>query len=533
MTKKQFNTLPLNKPMLHNLNELGFEAMTPVQAETLPHILKGTDVIAQAKTGSGKTAAFGIGLLSHLDVKKFRVQSLVLCPTRELADQVAQEIRRIARATHNVKVLTLCGGAAFGPQYGSLIHGAHIIVGTPGRVLKHLDKHNLSLEHLNTLVLDEADRMLDMGFIEEISNVIDHAPKKRQTMLFSATFPKKIVSLSDSIQNNAVLIKTVEGETVNNITEHFYLTQKENKIDLLINLFSTHKPDNVIVFCSRKVQAQEVADALRDRSINAAAIHGDLEQYERTDMLVQFSNKSSAVLVATDVAARGLDIKELSMVVNFDIAQDPETYTHRIGRTGRAGESGVACTFVTQRQREKFDYLDESSVTYTDNSTLVSDESFSLTAPNTTLVIEGGKKDKMRPADILGALTGEGGVAFEKIGKINIYDRQTYVAISSDIVDSVLAYFQEGRIKGRSFPVWKLGNKPKSLFSPMRSQGKSNSNSNYQSGGFSRSNEGQGRSSENSYKRERTESSYSRDRSDSRSLSKSSKPSRFVRKPRD
>ena len=206
MNDSNFSCLPLSKAMLHTLNELGFKVMTPVQVESLPHILKNRDVIAQAKTGSGKTAAFGIGVLNKLDVKKFRVQSLILCPTRELADQVAKELRRLARATHNVKILILCGGAPFGPQYGSLLHGAHIIVGTPGRVLQHLDKKYLSLKNLDTLVLDEADRMLDMGFINEIDRIIAHAPKNRQTLLFSATYPEKIMDLSSSIQVNALKI---------------------------------------------------------------------------------------------------------------------------------------------------------------------------------------------------------------------------------------------------------------------------------------------------------------------------------------
>ncbi|MGL1900631.1 MAG: ATP-dependent RNA helicase DbpA [Fibrobacterales bacterium] len=461
MDKKLFSTLALSKPMLHNLEELGFHSMTPVQGETLPHILDHKDVIAQAKTGSGKTAAFGIGLLTNLDVKKYRVQALVLCPTRELADQVSKELRRIARATHNVKVLTLCGGEPFGPQYGSLIHGAHIVVGTPGRVLKHLQKHNLSLEHLNTLVLDEADRMLDMGFIDEISDVISFAPKKRQTLLFSATFPERINELSSSVQQNAISVKTISTEATNAIAEHFYEVDSKEKFETLLEVLNTYRPENVIVFCSRKAQAQEVADELRARSITASAIHGDLEQYERTDMLVQFSNKSSAVLVATDVAARGLDIKELSMVINYDIAQDAETYTHRIGRTGRAGKEGIACTLMTSRQREKMDYLCSRKVSYRDS--LDKAGVFSLEAPNQTLVIEGGKKDKMRPADILGALTGEGGFVFEQIGKIVINDRQTYVALANDVVDAALAFLQDGRIKGRSFPVWKLGHKPKSL----------------------------------------------------------------------
>ena len=457
MNDSNFSVLPLSKTMLHNLKELGFTAMTPVQAQSLPHILKNCDVIAQAKTGSGKTAAFGIGLLNKLDVKKFRVQSLVLCPTRELADQVAKELRRLARATHNVKILTLCGGVAFGPQYGSLLHGAHIIVGTPGRVLKHLDKGYLSLKDLDTLVLDEADRMLDMGFIDEIDRVIAHAPENRQTLLFSATFPEKITDLSAAIQQNALNIQTISGEPANKITEYFYEVMDEDKLSLLIKTIAHHKPQNILVFCNTKLQSQDVADALHDAGIDALALHGDLEQYERTDVLVQFANKSCSVLVATDVAARGLDIKELEMVVNYDIPQDEATYTHRIGRTGRAGKEGLAVTLFTSRNAQKIAPYRNETRRFDAIDTVNEVKDFTLTPPNCTLVLEAGKKDKMRPGDILGALTGEAGIEGKYVGKIDIYDRQSYVAIERSMIEKVYAHLKNGKIKGRTFPVWVFG----------------------------------------------------------------------------
>lgn len=443
--------------MLHNLSELGFKAMTPVQAESLPHIMKKDDVIAQAKTGSGKTVAFGLGVLNNLNVKRFRVQSLVLCPTRELADQVAKELRRLARATHNVKILTICGGVAFGPQYGSLLHGAHIIVGTPGRVLKHLDKGYLSLKDLNTLVLDEADRMLDMGFVEEIDRVIAHAPKERQTLLFSATYPKRIDTLSASIQRNAIKIKTISGEIANKITELFYQVEADDKVSLLTNIIAHHKPKNILVFCNTKLQTQEVAEELYGLEIDALAIHGDLEQYERTDVLVRFANESCPVLVATDVAARGIDIKDLEMVVNYDIAQDEDTYIHRIGRTGRAGKEGLAVTLYTRQQGERMDGYRNDIREFKDAADIVAAEISSMKAPNVTLVIEGGKKDKMRPGDILGALTGDAGIAGKSIGKIDIYDRQSYVAIERSMSKKAYSYLKTGKIKGRSFSVWVFG----------------------------------------------------------------------------
>ena len=442
--------------MLHNLNELGFSKMTPVQAESLPHILKNEDVIVEAKTGSGKTVAFGIGVLNKLNVKKFRVQSLVLCPTRELADQVAKEIRQLARAVHNVKILTLCGGVAFGPQLGSLRHEAHIIVGTPGRVLKHLDKGSLSLNDLELLILDEADRMLDMGFIDDIKRIISYTPKRRQTLLFSATYPEEIRTLSASIQEKAVSIQTTSSEVANKITEYFYESKQNEKLSALNKILCQYEPKNVIVFTNMKSQAKEISDHLHRNNIDALAIHGDLEQYQRNDVLVQFANESCSVLVATDVAARGLDIKDLAMVVNYDLPHDEVTYTHRIGRTGRAGETGVAVTLYSARDAHKVgDYQNDSRI-FKDVSRLSKNKNFRMVSPNITLVIEGGKKDKIRPGDILGALTGGSGISGKLVGKIAVYDRQSYVAIERSMIEEAHALIKKGKIKGRKFSAWIL-----------------------------------------------------------------------------
>ena len=456
MKNTDFSALHLSPEMLQNLDFIGYKEMTAIQAESLPHILEGKDIIAQAKTGSGKTAAFGIGLLSRLDVKKFRVQSLVLCPTRELADQVAKELRMLARATHNVKVLTLCGGVAFGPQLGSLKHGAHIIVGTPGRVLKHLKKEILNLENLNTLVLDEADRMLDMGFIEEIEEVLSFVPKERQTLLFSATYPEEITKLSSAMQRDALSVKTKSIEVANKIVERFYELEEHTKVQALINVLSNFQPKNVIVFCNTKLECDALAKKLQDKEIDALALHGDMEQYDRNDVLVQFSNNSCAVLVATDVAARGLDIKELSMVVNFDLPHSQETYTHRIGRTARAGAEGLAFTFYDERREElAHEYKNETRF-FESISELKMVEGFKMIPEFVTVVIEGGKKDKLRAGDILGALTGDGGLKGSSIGKIDIYDRQAYVAIQNGVVDEAHKKLQNGKIKGKKFSVWVL-----------------------------------------------------------------------------
>lgn len=459
MTETNFSSLPLSKEMLHNLGELGYRTMTAVQAESLPHVLNGCDVLAQAKTGSGKTAAFGIGLLHKLKVKKFRVQSLVLCPTRELADQVAKELRRLARATHNVKILTICGGVAFGPQYGSLLHGAHVIVGTPGRVLKHLNKGYLSLKDLELLVLDEADRMLDMGFIDDIDQIIAHAPGARQTLLFSATYPDRIIKLSSSIQKNAVNVTTIAEEPANEIAEYFYKLSSDDsddKIETLRRVIAHHDPQNVLVFCNTKIEARDVADDLADSGIDALALHGDLEQFERTDVLLRFMNRSCSVLVATDVAARGIDISELELVVNYDIPQNKQTYIHRIGRTGRAGKEGIAVTLYAESNALQMEQYHDETRRFDESSSLPTIDDFTLTAPNSTLVIEGGKKDKMRPGDILGALTGDAGIMGKYVGKIDVYDRQSYVAIDRSMFDKAYSHLKRGKVKGRNFPVWVL-----------------------------------------------------------------------------
>jgi len=449
-----FSTLPLSQNMLETLSSLGYNSMTAIQEEALPLILEGKDIIAEAKTGSGKTAAFGIGVLHHLDVKLFRVQSLILCPTRELADQVAKELRRIARFAHNIKILLLTGGESYGKQLGSLEHNAHIIVGTPGRILKHLNKESLELTHLQTLVFDEADRMLDMGFIEEIEAVLAFVPGERQTLFFSATYDETIIEISQRLQKNAIHIKTQSKEEPNKIEELFF--EVKNKEESLIKILSEFTPENTIVFVNTKIAAKELAEYLQKRDIDALAIHGDLEQYERNDVLVQFTNGSCPILVATDVAARGLDIKELSMVVNYDLPHGSETYTHRIGRTGRAGAQGIAITLYDTYESEKANAYREERRSFKDESVLKGSLSFKLPPKNITLVIEGGKKEKLRAGDILGALTGDAGLEAKSIGKIEIYDRQSYVAIKREEIEKALNYLKNGKIKSKKFSVWAL-----------------------------------------------------------------------------
>ncbi|MEJ2362687.1 MAG: ATP-dependent RNA helicase DbpA [Gammaproteobacteria bacterium] len=353
MSQTAFSSLPLRAEELDNIRALDYEVMTPIQAQSLPAILDGKDLLAQAKTGSGKTAAFAIGLLHKLDPRRYQTQALVICPTRELADQVSQEIRRLARAYPNIKVTSLCGGKPIAPQLSSLEHAPHIAVGTPGRLLQHLERGSLTLNSLQTLVLDEADRMLDMGFYDEIMQVIKRAPRQRQTLLFSATYPDEIKVISDTIQHEPVDVRIESTHDDKHIEQLFYEIEKGERTRVLTKLLEHFNPASSVVFCNRKQQCQELADELWQQGFHALALHGDLDQRDRDEVLIQFANKSSSILIATDVAARGIDIKELPLVVNFELSPDPEVYVHRIGRTGRAGHRGLAVSLFMASEARK------------------------------------------------------------------------------------------------------------------------------------------------------------------------------------
>ena len=460
VTKTSFSTLPLTAEQLANIESIGYEKMTPIQAQALPVILEGKDLLAQAKTGSGKTAAFSIGLLHQLDVKSYETQALVLCPTRELADQVAKEIRQLARAIPNTKILTLCGGKPIVPQLVSLEHSPHIVVGTPGRILKHLvDKRSLFLDNLKMLVLDEADRMLDMGFHEDIMKIIKEIPQSRQTLLFSATYPDEIEGISDHIQKDPIDIRVETSHTENKIKQIFYEVEKGERTKTLISILHQYKPESTVVFCNRKQQAQELADTLWQEGFHALALHGDLEQRDRDEVLIQFSNKSSSVLIATDVASRGLDIKDLQAVVNFELSPDPEIHVHRIGRTGRAGKEGMAFSLFMASEAHKVNRIEEyQNTTFNIESTnkLKRRENFKLSPPMVTLCISGGRKNKVRAGDILGALTSNTDLPGKQIGKIDLLDLCSFVAVERPIAKQALKILSEGKIKGRKYKVRKL-----------------------------------------------------------------------------
>jgi ATP-independent RNA helicase DbpA len=456
VTNTAFSSLPLSAAMLANLESLGYTEMTPIQAQSLPVMLKGMDLIAQAKTGSGKTAAFGIGLLNPLNPRFFGCQALVICPTRELADQVAKELRRLARSADNIKILTLCGGAPIGPQVGSLEHGAQIIVGTPGRIQQHLSKGTLKLDGLNTLVLDEADRMLDMGFYDSIAEIIGQTPTRRQTLLFSATYPSSIKQLSAKFMRDPQQVKADAFHDDTQIEQRFYEIAPEERMDAVVKLLNCYRPQSCVAFCFTKQQCQEVVDHLTAKGISAAALNGDLEQRDRDQVLAMFANRSLSVLVATDVAARGLDIDALDMVINVELARDSEIHIHRVGRTGRAGEKGLAMSLVAPAEGHRaqaIETLQRAPLNWHPLSSLKHQGGAPLQPPMITLCISAGRKDKLRPGDILGALTGDAGIPGAQVGKIAIFDFQAYVAVERSLALQALNCLSEGKIKGRSLRV--------------------------------------------------------------------------------
>ena len=448
-----FSTLALGAAQLANLQQLGYTQMTPIQAASLPLALRGQDLIAQASTGSGKTAAFGLALLARLNPRRFAVQALVLCPTRELADQVATEIRRLARAEENIKVVTLCGGVPLRGQIASLEHGAHIVVGTPGRVMDHLERGSLTLEALNTLVLDEADRMLDMGFFDDIATVARQCPKERQTLLFSATYPEGIAKLSAQFMKNPQQVTVQAQHAEAKIEQRWYEVKDSERLHAVSLLLGHFRPESSIAFCNTKQQCRDLVAVLQAQGFSALALFGELEQRERDQVLVQFANRSCSVLVATDVAARGLDIADLAAVINVDVTPDPEVHIHRIGRTGRGDAEGLALSLASMDEMGsvgKIEQLQGRESRWYPLAELTPTGSGPLVPPMATLQIIGGRKEKIRAGDVLGALTGEMGFTREQVGKINVNDFSTYVAVDRAIAAQAVQRLNSGRVKGKS-----------------------------------------------------------------------------------
>ena len=462
MTASSFGSLPLNPSTLANLERLGYLAMTAIQAASLPAALLGKDLIAQAKTGSGKTAAFALTLLANLNARRFAVQSLVLCPTRELADQVTTEIRRLARAEDNIKVVTLCGGVPLRGQLATLEHGAHIVVGTPGRVMDHLARGSLALDALNTLVLDEADRMLDMGFFDDIVTVAKQCPKERQTLLFSATYPEGIAKLAAQFMRAPVTVKVEAQHAEGQIEQRWYQVEDSDRGDAVSLLLNHFRPASALAFCNTKAQCRRLVTELQEQGFSALALYGELEQRERDQVLVRFANRSCSVLVATDVAARGLDIANLAAVINVDVTPDPEVHIHRIGRTGRTGLNsegtarGLALNLVSMDEMGsvgKIEVLQGRESEWHKLDQLKPTGSGRLVPPMVTVHIQGGRKEKIRPGDVLGALTADLGYSREQIGKIDVNEFSTYVAVERSVAHDAARRLNEGRIKGKSVKV--------------------------------------------------------------------------------
>jgi ATP-independent RNA helicase DbpA len=445
----------LNPDLLKTLNRFGFENMTPIQEESLPITLQNKDLIAQAKTGSGKTIAFSLVLLNKLVVKNFTIQSIVLAPTRELANQIASELKQLAKFAHNIKITTLCGGMPYKPQVHSLSHKAHIVIGTPGRILKHLEENSFDPKDINTLVLDEADRMLDMGFYEDINKVIDFLPKQRQTLLFSATYPPNIENLSKNILQSPTQIK-IENQQNNKIDQIFFQSELHNKKEHIIKILDHYNPKSTIIFCNMKIDCDNLADELENENIYPLVLHSDLEQKDRDETITLFSNKSYKILIATDVASRGLDIDDVELVINYALPRDLEVYTHRIGRTARAGKSGHAIALVESRDMEIFDDLNYENSFVLENLSLNSDTTYNDTPLYKTLFINGGKKQKLRAGDILGSLTAGIGLDKNDIGKINIKQFCSYVAIKSAVVKKAQKGLNNNKIKGKYFKVYSV-----------------------------------------------------------------------------
>ncbi|WP_111268080.1 ATP-dependent RNA helicase DbpA [Marilutibacter maris] len=455
----EFSDLPLNPALLQGLDAFGHVRMTPIQAQGLPALLEGRDLIAQAPTGSGKTAAFGLALLHHLDPSQIRLQALVLCPTRELADQVSKHIRRLATGIANLKLLTLTGGVPLAPQLASLTHIPHVVVGTPGRVLELLDKRALALGDIRVLVLDEADRMLDMGFEEPIRKIVAKTPKQRQTLLFSATWPDGIREVADRVMRDPLTVAVEAGEPHADIEQRFFEVEPARKPAALAGLLMEYNPESAVVFCNMRRDTEEVVSSLSHLGFSAAALHGDMEQRDREEVLVRFANRSCQVLVASDVAARGLDVDSIGAVINYELPTDPAVYVHRIGRTGRAGRKGHALSLCTPRElarAQALEALQGAPLAWRKPPMAALRAGSAPHAAMTTLRIDAGRSDKLRPGDIVGALTGDAGLPADALGKIDIFPTRSYVAIARARAGQALSRLQAGKIKGRKFRVRKV-----------------------------------------------------------------------------
>lgn len=514
-----FEQLGLRPEILKAVKNMGFEEASPIQAKAIPLMMEGEDLIGQAQTGTGKTAAFGIPLLEKIDPKNKKLQAIVLCPTRELAIQVAEEIRNLAKYMHGIKVLPIYGGQEIVKQIRSLKSGVQLMIGTPGRVMDHMRRKTIKMDDVQTVVLDEADEMLNMGFREDIETILQGVPEDRQTVLFSATMPKPILDITKKYQKNAQIIKVMKKElTVPQIEQFYYDVRPKNKEEVLSRLLDIYNPKLSVVFCNTKKQVDLLVNGLLGRGYFAAGLHGDMKQEQRDRVMQGFRAGKTDILVATDVAARGIDVDEVEAVFNYDLPQDDEYYVHRIGRTGRAGREGRAFTFISGKEiyklkdiqrycktkiyARKVPSLNDVANTKMENllgdveqvlekedlsvylemiEKRVNDSDFtameiaaallkigtSMNEPeeeefgDTGAIEEGmvrlfiniGRKNRVRPGDIVGALAGESNVPGKLIGCIDVHDHYTFVEVPKEYARDVLDAMNHTKIKGKSVAV--------------------------------------------------------------------------------
>jgi ATP-independent RNA helicase DbpA len=458
MPDNSFSSLHINRKLLENIDSLGFSSMTQVQKKAIPIIIEGSDLIAKSKTGSGKTIAFGIGILQNLDVKNFNIQFLIICPTRELCEQVASELRKLARLEHNVKIVTIYGGESLGNQRRSLEKGAHIVVGTPGRIIDHIGKESIDLGHIQILVLDEADRMLDMGFFDDISYIKTKLPSKLQTLLFSATYPDDIKTLVAKVMHDPKTV-TIDEDNEGYLKQLTCKVKKEEKYDALKTILFSYRPDSVIIFCNTKIEVEEVTHKLYSDGFDTEYLHGGLEQNIRNEMLLMFANKSIPILVTTNLAARGIDIKDISLVINYDLPQDKEVYLHRVGRTARAGDEGVSISLYSQEDINQLDAIKElvkTEIEEIELKTLTCKSKKPILAKYTTLHLLAGKKEKIRAGDIVGTFIKTLGLDKDCVGNIDILPKDSYVAIKNDCNIERILKLKEINIKAKRVRVFVL-----------------------------------------------------------------------------
>ncbi len=449
-----FNTITnIPKELLKIIDTFNFSKMSEIQDKAINPILEDRDILAQSKTGSGKTLAFGIPTIMRTDMSENKPQTIIITPTRELAEQIAVELRRVAAYKANLKILTLYGGVPLRAQADSLAKGSHILIGTPGRIQDHLAKETLTLDSIKTLVLDEADRMLDMGFYDEIVKIGSNMPRGKQTLLFSATFPEKIEKLAKALLKQPITIKVDTILENAKIDEIVYETS--DKFKTLTALIQSYKPESLLIFCNTKVDVISLTDRLAGCGHSVIDIHGDLDQRDRNESVIAFSNGSKRIMVATDVASRGLDIKDIELVINYDLPFDQEVYTHRIGRTGRADATGTALSLFSPKDSEKCAYV-TAQAKKGEMKDLRVDASFKMVSTYDTLCLNGGKKTKLRAGDILGTLCKEIGIDNKMIGKINITETKSYVALHHTVIDKVFKALKSVKIKKKKYVAWIL-----------------------------------------------------------------------------